>query len=282
MKIHANRVEQNYSQKKQLNFKAGLTLSMLQEINSTDVKLISKELKQKDIDSDFKENKIIAWCSRKSVEIFEHINKNYNSNLLLPKGIFVENFSELNVKPTLIGFCNFTRSLLKKTSKEASEPATIFFNSNHEWNSINEIADLNYKNHMFATNIFLHDILHEFSHVAHEGQLLNRFSVSQFINKLDFIQQNEVYLKNYRNKYKAQLKTICDYSLINPLEAIACDFTRTIANSLNKEALLPAKDPFYKTSYGKLPFFNKLFNTAPSLDADKSKILKRFWNGDFN
>ena len=79
----------------------------MQEIQRADILEISSRLAKKGIPTDFKGNKIIAWCCDKTIEIFEQINQKFKTNLSLPKGIFVENFQSLNVDtPNMYGFCN--------------------------------------------------------------------------------------------------------------------------------------------------------------------------------
>ena len=52
---------QNYN----LNFHAGLTSAMKSEINSVDTAKISNYLQRQGIQSDFKDNRILALCSLK-------------------------------------------------------------------------------------------------------------------------------------------------------------------------------------------------------------------------
>ena len=76
------------------NFRAGLTSAMRSEIRSVDVAKVSEALQKQGIQSDFKGNKMLAWCSLKSVEIINEINKRFGVKLGLPKGIFVEDFTK--------------------------------------------------------------------------------------------------------------------------------------------------------------------------------------------
>ena len=56
------------------NFRAGLTSAMRSEIRSVDAAKVSEALQKQGIQSDFKGNKMLAWCSLKSVEIINEIN----------------------------------------------------------------------------------------------------------------------------------------------------------------------------------------------------------------
>lgn len=84
-------------QSNSISFQAGLTKQIRSEIASSNVKQISDYISKNGIPNDFKENKLIAWCSLKCLEIIKTLNKEYNLRLGLPKGIFVEDFKLLNV-----------------------------------------------------------------------------------------------------------------------------------------------------------------------------------------
>ncbi len=54
----------------------------------------------------------------------------FGLKLALPKGIFVEDFKDLNVdNPSMYGFCNLAPTKLKKNSDEITPSRIIFFNS---------------------------------------------------------------------------------------------------------------------------------------------------------
>ena len=92
-------------------FQAGLTKQMQAEINHCDPLKISSEFIKMGVPTDFKDNKVIAWCSLKCAEIINNINQKYKLGLTLPKGIFVEDFAELiDVAPDALATCNIAKN----------------------------------------------------------------------------------------------------------------------------------------------------------------------------
>ena len=112
------------------NFRAGLTSAMRSEIRSVDVAKVSEALQKQGIQSDFKGNKMLAWCSLKSVEIINEINKRFGAKLGLPKGIFVEDFTKNPFEEKeSIGFINFISTQM--CNKGGTPEKTIYFNVSH-------------------------------------------------------------------------------------------------------------------------------------------------------
>lgn len=290
-KIKYSHEYNDYNKIQNISFKAGLTPKMMQEIQNADVLEISKKLEQKGIPNDFKGNKVIAWCCDKTVEIFEHIKKG------LPQGIFVDDFTKLNVESqTMYGFCNLRPTELYKNSNEIVPSRTIFFNTFdtirnkmpsykqclYDWSNINNIADEHYNTKHSATNHFLDLFIHEFSHVSHEGNLLDKINPNKLAEILEKIHENEQLVK-YRTKYGSDMKQICTYAANTPLDAIACDMSKIITGSLENNVLLPTNNPFINTPYDKQNFLDKInilnhFKNKKSLN----DILRNFWNGKFD
>lgn len=284
-------------QKQSVVFGAGLTPKMMQEIQQADILTISSKLAKKGIPTDFKENKVIAWCCDKIVEIFEQLNKEFGQKLALPKGIFVEDFEKLNIdNPIIPGFLNPTRTNLIINSDEIIPAQTIFFNSYksisnsipsemkkyYDWDFINEIADYDFSKKYSSTDFFLYYFLHEFSHLTHEDRLLNKMSSQNFDKKLDLI-KSKVQIEQYHKKYGEKVSQICNNALENPFDAVACDMSWVIAESLDPKTLLPTRNPFIGTPYENLSFWQKV-NIPNYMDEERplNEILRRFWNGKFD
>lgn len=62
-------------QNNNINFQAGLTKQIKSEIASSNVKQISDYISKNGIPNDFKENKLIAWCSLKCLEIIKNFEQ---------------------------------------------------------------------------------------------------------------------------------------------------------------------------------------------------------------
>lgn len=262
-------------------FGAGLTAKLRQEINNTDVIQISNKLTKKNIPTDFKGNKFLAWCCDKFIETIEQSNKKFSTNLALPKEIYAEDFRNLNDNPDAFGTCNFTKSNLIKNSDKEVQPKVIFFNTRINWDNIDEICDFNFKANYISTDFFLYPIAHEFSHVFHLDWLMKNFNGKTIVNKIE-LAKDETQMTNFQKKYKDRLSIICEAATNNQLEAVACDMPVKIINSLDKEKLELTKNPFIYTPYEKLSFWQRV-NIPNSSDEKRSvnEILRHCWNGKF-
>lgn len=272
MKINQN----TYTPKVQ--FKAGLTRQMQSEIKHCDPVKISSELAKIGIPSDFKNNKVIAWCSLKCTEIINNINQKYKLHLNLPKGIFVEEFSELlDVNPAALATCNISRDRLHPNSKKVTKEQTILVNqflkeNPNFWDEIDQIADENYEYDISPTSHFLDLFLHEFCHSLHEGHMIDKI---KFIPTLLAISEtmDDSYIEDFQNKLGDTIsERICEYATESPMETIACDLTKRIITSLDPNTLEPSQN-FTQNS----PYKHSKLNTKDYLEAK----LNRFWNGNF-
>lgn len=283
-----------------INFNAGLTPKMMQEIQNTDVLSISEKLAKKDIASDFKNNKVIAWCCDKTVNIFENLNENFETNLALPRGIYVDDFKNLNYKnKRAYGLCNFFPTKLIKNSDEFTQEETIFFNTfettqnklfkvrnwKYDWNNINKLADYRYSFNDIPTDHFLFTPLHEFIHVAHEDRIFNKLidenngnikvAGNILLEKFESA-LNTKQIKTFQNKYRNELSNISIQEKVSPLEMVACDIPKLIAKTLDGETLLPIKNPFINS-----PYEEDLKKNDTILSTKLNQILKNIWDGDF-
>ena len=147
------------------NFKAGLTSKMKNEIASCDVCKITNEMKRMGIPANFKDNKVLAWCTLKSIEIIKFLNENYGLKLGLPRGIIVENFNILrNANFESDAFCNAIPTNIYQGDNFVLPENIIFFNEHPEfnysggnkfWEKIDEYSDWNYENNTTSSNSFL-------------------------------------------------------------------------------------------------------------------------------
>lgn len=267
--------------KQNISFKAGLTPKMFQEIQHSDVLEISDRLIRKGIPNDFKDNKAIAWISDKTVDVIDQLNKRFGLKFALPKGIYAENFRNLNVDdPYAIGTCNLLPTHLKKGSDEVVPSRIVLFNTVHDWNDIDSISDANYAANHISSDFFLYYPLHEFSHAAHEDRLLNKLGRKKLAQILESLRDQNT-IEEYRKIYGDRVIQICDYATNTPLDAVACDIPRELVKSLDRETLMLTKNPFIGTPYEKKYFWQ---NTPKYSEKDRTlnEILRFFWNGKFD
>ena len=272
-------------QQDNLNFRAGMTKAIRQEINSVDVNKISNMLfRENGIVSDFKQNKVAAWCSLKCVELIQALNKNYNLKLGLPKGVFVEDFKELHINDRIAtGTTNILPTMLYENSNEIVPENTIFFNEfkglNHKngneyWDKIDKWADINFDEHISATDFFMEIFIHEFAHVIHNNNLLKNMSMPKLAEKLK-LTQNPIYLRKFQDKYENRLDKICTYASSHPFEAVACDLSKRIINNIDKDSFEINKNIISQSPYERTNFITRKLKYKDILD----KLLNSIWRG---
>lgn len=269
-----------------LNFKAGLTSKIQQEIARTDVIKISQEFFNHGIETDFKNNKVIAWCSLQCLKLIKFMNETYRLNLGLPNGIFVEDFNKLNVaEKEATGFLNFAPTKLYLGADKITPEKTIFFNEfeefnysggNEFWNRIDRMSDENFDHRFASTDFFLEPILHEFLHSVHEDNLIQKLGGKRVLEILKSA-LTPLHIKTFIAKYDRLLEPICTYASTNPFEAIACDFSKRTIENLDKTTLLPQSNFILKSPYKKQNFLESLF--IHKSESELTQTLHRFWNG---
>lgn len=250
-------------------FNAGLTKQIKQEIACADIRKISAEFLRNNIETDFKDNKTIAWCALKSLQILKSLK------LGLPKGVFVENFETLHADNQCYGFCNVLPLKLHRNKEDVVSEKTIFFNNLFNWENIDRMSDENFQSKNSPTDFFLDTILHEFAHSAHATKLMEKFSG----NKLEYLIQalaHQPNLNKFRLKYHEILKSICDYALTNPFEAVACDFTKRVISNMDTTTLTLSKE-FKKNN----PYVWRSIFSSESGDVLENTI-RHFWRGRFS
>lgn len=268
------------------SFRAGLTKKFKNEINYCSVQKISKELKTLNIKTDFKGNKLLAWCALQCIKLITEINNRYGLNLALPKGIFVEDFSRLK-KNTKDAYCyvNTIPKLLYSDKNVLVPEKTIFINEFKEmnydggnaiWDQVDELADMNFENKTTTTDFFLETFLHEFAHVMHEGNMQKNHSSSELLKIIISMVKGQ---EPTFQKLKPEItEKISEYATTNPLEMIACDLSKRIINCTSKETLQPIGDFTIKSPYKKQNLFKKLLERKDNLEI----MLKNTWNGKLN
>lgn len=269
-----------------LSFKAGLSKHMQREIAEADVKKISQEFIHKGIETNFKENKILAWCSLQCLKIIDIMNKKYGLKLGLPNGIFVEDFKELNVQDkNATGFLNFAPAKLYLGKDKITPEKTIFFNEfeefnysrgNEFWDKIDRIADENFDRHFSSTDFFLEPILHEFLHATHEENLIQKLSGKKLVKLLEETLTPSK-LETFSAKYARMLEKICTYAAETPFEAVACDLSKRTIENIDKTTLLPQSNFISNSPYHKLSLLKRLF--VYESESTLARTLRHFWEG---
>ncbi|MDD3437320.1 MAG: hypothetical protein PHC64_09245 [Candidatus Gastranaerophilales bacterium] len=269
-------------QEEKISFQRGLTPEIAQAISRTDVGAVSDWFAKRHMPTDFQGNQVLAWCCQKTAMIFGQLK------LGLPKGIYVIDFKQLEYKnpSKALGTCNLLPTSLIKGSDEVIPPKTIFFNSMQPWQNIDTMADAHYAEGGSSTDFFMSNPFHEFAHAAHEDWLVRMFGegktqrrIEMFLDEEQFTKRQEEYQRKYGNRI---LPGICRYALVSPLEAVACDLARVIADGLNPVTLLPPKNLLVGTPYERLPLWRRLTRSRyEDLKRPLPEVLRNFWNGEF-
>lgn len=280
----------------QTSFKSGLTPLMKQQIEKINPVEISNKFADLGITSNFKGDKTIAWSCNKIVDMFQAFNQKYNTKFNLPLGIFVEDFSKFKMFDYFSpAFCTALKSKLYKNSEKEIMPMTLFFNNYDaikpklkdkdkwlaDWRNISEISDKMYEKDIIPTDNFLYHFLHEFAHSLHEGNLLKKLGGKKSNNIFNEI-ISPSYLEKFNQKYGDKVSQICTYASKNPMETVACDLPLRILDSIDKETLLPTKNPLKDTPYEDLTFMQRIRkNNYSDKDRPLDEILRKFYNGKF-
>lgn len=258
-----------------LTFEAGLTKQIASEINNCSISAITDNFAARNITTNFDNNKIIAWCAAKSMEIIDTLNEKYNFKLNLPNEIYMNNNLFSNKED--LGMCLALPYLSKDTNKIYPE-TTIFFNSKSDWKNIDNIADKQYSKNYSPTNSFINIILHEFIHAAHFKRLIDKLGTNKYVGSIVKIESVQDY--TFKKYYDNIINQLGIYATTNPLEAIACDLSKRICDVLDKTSLLPQSNPLKDSPYINKTAFKKFYSFL--FDDKFTKLMTKYWNGKFN
>ena len=269
--------------KKRLNsnisYAGGLTKPMITDIRNTDVSKIQNYLAKNNINSDFQNNKFLAWSVVKVFEFIKELQNTFKLKLGYPSNIIVKAPKTLSI-PDLeftYGFCNLVPCKIHKASDEITPAKSIIFNKDFPWDQINEISDFDFhvaKN--TTTDFFLEFVFHEFSHVFHENHLLDKFSINKVLKKLTSLTDLKN-IENYRQLYgKLVENSLCQYAKKEPLDLIACDMSSRLIGNLDRDNIRAINNPFKNSPYEKLFSFKNFFNSKDKIDI----LIKRIFDGD--
>lgn len=253
------------------SFGSGVTPHIAKEINNCNTKEVAMKFAHEGIPADFNLNKVFAYCSSKSFDIIKFLNDKYNLKLQFPSGIYVDDFNKMNfLSSSHYGMTTVLDSMIYDDSLAVYPKHTIFFNDMF----VKDAKNFDIKtDHMFdygnqPSSFFLTPILHEFAHVIFNSHLLDKYSEEDYAK--------HVFNRNIPPRQVQKIKkNICAYAGTDVFEAVACDMSKRIVNSLDETTLLPKYNPFENSPYRKYGLFE--FGKEP-LD----NLLHKFWKGKFH
>lgn len=253
--------------KTNINFKAGLSKQIKQEISSCDINRINREFSKQGVITDFKDNKIVAWCCLKALEINKTLKLNF------PNMVKVEDFSKLDANEEAVGLCNVVPTELYLDEDIIVKENSVFFNQNYDWESLDEKADDAFQAGQHSTDFFLETFLHEFAHAAHFKNLLLKMDGVQYVKNIVKSLRPEN-IQRLEQKFFGE-NNVCDYALVSPLEFVACDLAKRTIENLDKNSLDVKTSFISKSPYSKTPFLNFFVKKD-----EVFKQAKNFWNGN--
>ena len=252
-------------------FGYGITRHIATEISECDVSKVTKKFREYNIPTNFNNNKVFAYCSLKCLEIIQFLNSKYKLNLSLPNGIYVDNFKKLDIEiNNAFGLTNLAPSTVYRNNDVIYPEQSIFFNDSQcTAEEFDEQADKLWAAKLQPSAFFLTPILHEFSHVIHNENLVNTLGGMEYIKRV-----------LSRKIPSAQIpliqKNICEYAGTDTFEAVACDISKRIVDNLDKKKLVPTANPLKNSPYREYNILEKLL-----LHSEFDKIMHKFWRGNF-
>ena len=260
----------------QVSFRAGLTKNIQAEINSCNVKKISKELAKANIKADFRGNKVVAWCCFKCFEIFKKLG------LSLPDEIFVEDFKKLNgKKPETIAFNEVDSCITGKKNEFITLKKSIFFDEYARanylggWETIDSLSDEQFALGSIPTDNFLSIFLHEFARVSHEQNLVDTIGVFPAYN-FDVKINNSEFRNFFKERYYDLFVELSEYALYSPKETLANDLSKRIVKNLDDKLEL-TNNFIDKSPYKKMTSLEKVFGFYSQKTVDN--VIRRIWYG---
>lgn len=274
-----------------LNFSAGMTSKIKNEISSCDIMEISREFKKHNIATDFKDNKVVAWCSYKTYQLYQDLVKKLNLNLSMPNQILVEDFDNLiyegKNKNSAAVFIAEPIQIYKNSDKTCIGKTIIFnafqdrerYGYNSYWDNLDKHANKNYSQKFVPTDFFMDDFIHEFAHNLHHENMKKGKTSEEYINLIN----NSFSDKNrnvFENQYKQLIKSkLGSYASNSFIEAIGCDLTQRIVQNIDGDNLVLKNSICKNNPYKEMSSFSERMFMKFANKYDK--MIRRFWNGEY-
>lgn len=280
----------NQKNKTVISFSGGVTPEIVNSIKCVNINKVSDIFAEKNIVVDFKDNKVIAWCSKKVLEIIEKCQREFNLNFKLPQSIIVNDFERLELSQNtdnMFGFCNFFPCKLYKKKDDIVSSRALFFNTFESynkkqlssskkicWENIDSISDRNYQIGLSPTNYFLDLFFHEFAHAIHFENMLKQTNGVALLKKMQEM-SSEQYLQKFKEQYRQLIvKNLCEYGAKNPLELIACDLSKRLSVFSEHNFNCFDNNIYKRESLIKRIFFAKRLN-------EYEKLIDKCFNNNF-
>lgn len=261
----------SYTQQR-ISFSGGLTQGIMREINSVNPYNIEQIMVKNNINADFENNKIIAWCCAKTLEII----KKLHIRLGLPANIFVKDLNTLNCQDlNIYAFTNFLPCRITQNSDDITPAVSIIFNKNFNWEHLDKISNYEFFDaHNTATDFFLEPFLHEFGHIAHERNLINKLGTNKTVLSLINLTKAST-IKKYQTQFSLTNESLCECAKSSPLELIACDLSKRIIDCIDRNKIALDKKPLVNSPYQRFLGIVSVFKKYSLQDL----LINNFYSG---
>ena len=258
-----------------VKFNGGLNKAIRSDILATDCSKIQNLLKkEKDINADFANNKLIAWATYKITKLIDELKNNTKIPIEFPTNIITANLNDYNIDNNglIYGFTNFLPCRFNNKNNDIVPGMSIIFNKDFPWEKIDEISDYDYSKGHTTTNHFLESFIHEFAHIIHEGNLLNKQSAEKVQKDLNLLTDNTT-IQNYKKEYGEEIvQNLCGYAVETPLDLVACDMSYRFIENLEENEISLKGNPFNQSPYSRT-LFSLVLKKQSNLDIIINKIF---------
>ena len=255
-------------------YKAGMNRAVKNQISAINCVNTEKFLIKNGIYADFANNKTVAWSVIKVFDILLKLQKDIGIKFNFPLSITVDNlknFQRASKGDNIIGFVNFLPCKLKSNSDEVTPPMSIIFNKNFSWEDIDGISDERYINKLEVSKHFLSPFIHEFGHIIHEGNIIDKYKIDDIHEKINTLFDSTL-TEQYKQMYgKMVSKKLCEYASTNMLELIACDISKRFLDCLDTNLCIN-KNSFKMSPYNKYYWLKTLFKNKNPYDMLVSNV----------
>lgn len=242
-----------------LSFQSGLSKSLIKDCKNIDVNKVECDLFLKNISSNLKSSKPLAFATINVVKIFESLKHNLKINMfdITSPSIQAYKIKDLCFNFIGYGFClPETQTILK--NENPFKTGTIFFEEENDIEYLNSKIDRSFQNKERSSSHYLAPFVHEFLHSAYINYIYTKYGYEgqcpYTLHKYRHKDNNcglkvMTYLKNLRfNDFENEIifDNLGKYAVMSQNqyhEVFAEAFTQIICKSLSDNDSMPIKNP---------------------------------------
>ena len=260
-----------------ITFKSGINNKLLNAYNKVNTTQIEYTLRNKNIDANFENCKVVAFAISQIAKIFTIFNKenNFKGYSILSPQLRVYEKSNLNFSFNGYGFCiPETQQILK--NEKSFLTTSIFYEKEDSLELLNTKLDNSYNNNQRSSSHYLSPFIHEIMHSTYIDFIYKKYGYEGACNytKAKYNKEKACGLKimkqlkylTFSKKENNTIKNVLGLYATSQYnqyhEIFAETFTKLICECLSPEDSMPIKNPTDEIkNYPKdfLLILNKLF-----------------------